>query len=168
MEETPKNSTENREVHVTRRKASSTDEDFVRRTHHAAYYGVVTRQFGSFDEKIQDGYFAQSWKPEHHEILLDEAGREVGYCSIERLHDHIRIHELVIAPEFQGQGIGTKVLQEVQEESRAKKIPVTLQVLRENEAQHLYRKVGFKDIGETDTHIQMEFNPESLGGEASK
>ncbi|MFA6502819.1 MAG: GNAT family N-acetyltransferase [Candidatus Paceibacterota bacterium] len=160
MEETPRNNIEGREIRFTKRKATEADREFVRRTHHAAYYGVVMRQFGSFDEKAQNGYFADSWKPEHHEILLNEAGQEVGYCSIERFHDHIRIHELVIAPEFQGRGVGTKVLQDVLEESRAKKIPVTLQVLKENEARHLYRKVGFKDAGETDTHIQMEFNPQ--------
>ena len=158
MEEIPKNKIENMKSSITRRIAIEVDTDFARKTHHAAYHDVIVRQFGNFDEKMQDDFFAKSWKLETHEILLND-GTEVGYCSIERFPDHIFAHELVLSPEFQGKGIGSQLLQGVIEEAKAKNIPARLQVLKENQAQYLYRNLGFKDTGATDTHIQMEFNP---------
>ncbi len=146
------------ENEITKRIATEADTEFARKTHHAAYHDVVVRQFGNFDEKVQDDFFAESWKSKTHEILLN-GNSETGYCSVEQLSDYIVVHELVLLPEFQRKGIGSKILREVMEEAKAKNIPVKLQVLKENQAQHLYRKLGFKDTGSTDTHIQMEFSP---------
>jgi len=161
MEETPKKTIENMEAKVTKRMAIEADIEFARKTHHRAYHDVIVRQFGNFDEKMQDDFFAKSWKPETHQILMS-GGSEVGYCYIEYFPDHIFAHELVLLPEFQGKGIGSKMLSKVIEEAKAKNIPIKLQVLKENQAQHLYRKLGFKDTGTTDTHIEMEFNPSEI------
>lgn len=145
-------------IKITKRPATEADTEFARKTHHVAYHDVIVRQFGVFDEKIQDEFFVKSWKPETYEILLSE-GVKVGYSSIEHLPDYIFVHGLVLSPEFQGRGIGSKILKEVIEEAKKKNIPIRLQVLKENQAQHLYRRLGFRDIGLTDTHIQMEFDP---------
>lgn len=158
MEVILKNKVENMGAQITKRIATETDTEFARKTHHEAYHDVIVRQFGNFDEKTQDDFFAKSWKPETHEILLSD-GEEAGYCSVERFPGHIFVHELVLSPGFQGKGIGSKFLQELLEEAKGENIPVRLQVLKENQAQHLYRKLGFKDTVITDTHIQMEFNP---------
>jgi GNAT superfamily N-acetyltransferase len=149
---------ESRNIKVTQRLATDADTEFARKVHHAAYHDVIVRQFGNFDEKMQDDFFAKSWKPGIDEILMSEDS-EAGYCSIERSENAIIFHELVLLPEYQGKGIGSKVLQEVMEEAKTKNIPIKLEVLKENQAQHLYRKLGFKDTGSTDTHIEMEFNP---------
>lgn len=73
--------------------------------------------------------------------------------------DFITLHELVLLPEFQGQGIGSKILSEAMEIAKSKNIPARLQVLKENKAAELYRRMGFKQIGETETHFEMEYNP---------
>jgi GNAT superfamily N-acetyltransferase len=57
-------------------------------------------------------------------------GIEAGYISIEYFPDHIVAHELVLLPEFQGKGIGSKLLKEVLEEAKIKHIPVQLRVLK--------------------------------------
>jgi len=149
---------EDLENKITTRIATEADTDFARKTHHAAYHDVIERQFGSFDEKLQDDFFSKSWKPKTFEILL-RGDKEAGYCSIEYTPNHIFIHELVLLPQFQGKGIGSHVLQKVIEESKITSIPAKLQVLKRNQAQHLYRKMGFKDTGQTDTHFEMEFRP---------
>lgn len=157
MEGMQKNSLEH-EIKISKRQATNADTEFARSTHHAAYHDVIIRQFGNFDEKMQDDFFAKSWKPETHEILINNA-TDIGYYSVERSPEIIFLSELVLLPSTQGKGIGTKILEELVQESKAKNIPVKLQVLKENQAQHLYRKLGFKDTGITDTHIQMEFLP---------
>jgi ribosomal protein S18 acetylase RimI-like enzyme len=143
---------------IIKRPAQENDEVFARKTHHTAYHDVIVRQFGDFDEKMQDDFFDKSWKPKTHEILLSNQ-QEIGYCSIERFDDHIRVHELVLSTEFQGKGFGSKILTDLINEAKDKNVPIKLQVLKENQAQYLYRKLGFQDTSETDTHIQMEFNP---------
>ena len=140
----------------TKRKALPSDTDFARQTHHAAYRDVVMRQFGSFDEKTQDKYFAESWKLGNQEILLKD-DKKVGYCSIEYLPNEIIIQQLTILPEFQSQGIGSELLTDVLKEAKIKGTPVKLQVLKKNRAKNLYEKLGFKEIGTTDTHFKMEF-----------
>jgi ribosomal protein S18 acetylase RimI-like enzyme len=146
------------EAQITKRNATAEDTDFARDIHHKAYHDVIIRQFGSWDETMQDNFFKKGWRPETHEIILS-GDSSCGYCSIEYNSEQIYLHELVLSPDFQGKGIGSKILKELIEESKQKNIPIRLQVLKENQAQHLYRKLGFNDKKKTDTHFEMEFDP---------
>ena len=42
-----------------RRTATSSDTEFARTTHHEAYRAVVSRQFGAWDETLQDRLFEE-------------------------------------------------------------------------------------------------------------
>lgn len=143
---------------ITLRKATVEDTEFARKVHHDAYRDVIVRQFGKWEDAPQDGYFEESWKPETHGIIQND-GESCGYCSIEERPDHIVVHELVLSPDFQGQGIGSQVLKGIIEDAKLKGLPIKLQVLRENHAYNLYRKFGFKDTGSTDTHFLMRLDP---------
>jgi ribosomal protein S18 acetylase RimI-like enzyme len=142
---------------VTKRAATQSDREFVRKVHHAAYRDVVVRQFGSWDEKMQDDFFDKSWESQTHEIIIS-SGLPAGYCSIERPAKSIFINDLVLLPAFQGKGIGSKILVDLMEEAKVKNVPIQLNVLKENQAQHLYQKLGFKNTGLTNTHFKMEFS----------
>ncbi len=144
---------------ITRRAATAEDTDFARRVHHEGYHDTVVRQFGEWDEAMQDEFFDNAWNADPHEVMMSDE-RDCGYCAIERHSDHIFLHELVVSNEFQRQGIGSKVLRELIDEAKSKGIPVKLQVLRENvDARRLYTKLGFKDTETTDMHYMMEYNP---------
>ena len=43
---------------ITKRRAEATDAEFARSVHHRAYRDVVIRQYGMWDEKAQDDFFA--------------------------------------------------------------------------------------------------------------
>lgn len=65
-----------------------------------------------------------------------------------------------MAPEFQGQGIGTGVLQQVINDAVAKDKFVALQVAIENlGARRLYERLGFQIIREAPLVIEMRFAP---------
>lgn len=104
---------------ITRRPATNEDKDFARKIHHSAYHDVIVRQFGNWDYLIQDGFFNNEWSPEKYEIILSDESTS-GYCSIERKTDHIFVRELVLSPDSQGKGVGTKILKELIEESKQK------------------------------------------------
>src|SRR5690349_7204800 len=97
---------------LTRRPATSSDTDLARAIHHAAYRPVVERQFGPWDDALQDRLFALDWEPEAgFEILLYD-GRPCGYTCIVDRPDDLHVREIVVAPEFQGRGIGAALLRE--------------------------------------------------------
>ena len=101
-------------------------------------------------------FFESGWKNGlNHEIILcnDEP---CGYCSFEETADGLMLNELVILPEFQNRGIGSRFLREKIDEAKTKKIPVQLQVLKANKAADLYERFGFVKTGETETHFKME------------
>lgn len=56
---------------------------------------------------------------------------------------------------YQGKGIGTKILKDQLEFDKQNKRNTMLQVYKENPAQFLYKKVGFEIYQETDTHYKM-------------
>ena len=139
---------------LERRPADPSDTEFARISHHEAYREVVSRQFGAWDEALQDRLFEEQWTPDQFEIVLYD-GNPCGFLSIEDRPDHIYVSEIVIVPQFQGRGIGSRLLNEEMQRGRETKSPLRLQVLRENRAIELYRRLGFKECGTTETHIRM-------------
>jgi ribosomal protein S18 acetylase RimI-like enzyme len=154
------NSANPEKIELNMRPAEDQDYEFARQVHHAAYHDVVERQFGKWDEQAQDGFFQSAWKGSAHEIIYLN-GEPAGYFSMDETDDLIDLHELVLLPKFQGQGTGTKILNEAIEKAKTKNKVARLQVLKANKAAELYRKLGFSEVGETDTHIKMEFDPNS-------
>ncbi|HMO19294.1 MAG TPA: GNAT family N-acetyltransferase [Oligoflexia bacterium] len=142
---------------ITYREADK-DEDleFGRTVHHSAYRDVVIRQFGSWDEPLQDVFFKEGWNRAPHKIvLLDDV--PIGVLSIAIFLDHLFLSELQILPKYQGKGFGTAIARELMDYSKSLALPLRLQVLLENQAQHLYRRLGFEVVGTTDLHVKMEW-----------
>jgi GNAT superfamily N-acetyltransferase len=134
------------------------DLEFARRTHHAAYHGVVVRQFGSWDREMQDRFFQQGWTRAPHQIVLLH-GRSIGVISVENLDDHIFIHEIQILPEFQKKGIGSRILGDQLAKARQVGKLVKLKVLRGNEARRLYERYGFVCCEESEIDYKMVWQP---------
>jgi ribosomal protein S18 acetylase RimI-like enzyme len=148
---------------LTDRAAAEDDRNFVRETHHAAYEDAVTRQFGRWDVAEQDGFFDRSWDPARMRVLLLD-GEPCGYCVVEDRTDNVQVQELVVHPRYQGKGVGTEVLARAQRLAAERSVPVRLGTFHTNRARELYERVGFRVVGETETHVLMEWTPEpSIG-----
>jgi GNAT superfamily N-acetyltransferase len=141
---------------VSKRQATESDHQFVRSVHHRAYRDVVERQYGPWDEAEADRLFEAVWVAAAHEIVLCDSVAS-GYCRIECRDDVIFVHELVIDPDFQGRGIGTRILESVFKDAVKRALPVRLQTHLVNRAANLYRRLGFRECGRTGTHILMEW-----------
>jgi ribosomal protein S18 acetylase RimI-like enzyme len=146
-------------MNVTRRPATGTDTSFAREAHHGAYREAVERQFGAWDEAKQDHFFARDWADAEFE-MIEVDGVTAGYACIEERDADFHVREIVIHPDFQGRGIGSAVLRETQEHARAKGVPVRLGTFLTNRAAELYRRLGFRETGRTETHVLMEWRPE--------
>ena len=143
-------------MHITKRPALADDVEFARSVHHRAYRGIVVRQYGPWNEEAQDEFFVAAWSSSTHEIILCDDVR-CGYMFVEDGDEDIHVRELVIAPDFQGKGIGTHILRNIISQAMARGVLVRLRTHQLNRAVNLYRRLVFRECGQTDSHILMEW-----------
>ncbi len=148
------------QMKVTRRPANDSDTAFARSAHHQGFRDVVIRQFGTWDEILQDGMFEKDWSSHEFDILLCD-GVPCGYVSVEQHPDYSYVRELVILLEHQGRGIGSAFLRGVIKEAQSRQVSVKLGVLRKSRALKLYQRLGFHQYDRTKTHILMEWHDSS-------
>jgi ribosomal protein S18 acetylase RimI-like enzyme len=141
------------------RPASAVDHSFLRELHHRAYREVVTRQFGSWDERAQDEWFEISLR-DADVFVVELDGAPVGALARKRDRDCFHLVELQILPEHQNQGLGSALLRELLTEARSAALPVRLRVLHENHrARHLYERHRFVVTTTAGAHYLMEWKP---------
>ncbi|HVF49924.1 MAG TPA: GNAT family N-acetyltransferase [Pyrinomonadaceae bacterium] len=145
---------------IDKRPASDADTDFARSVHHQAYRDVVTRQYGVWDVSAQDDFFAGDWDAPAFEIINCD-GTPCGYLCVEDCDGDIHVREIVLLPEFQGRGIGSRILREIIERARLRRIPVRLGTHLANRAANLYRRLGFRQFAQTESHILFEWRADT-------
>ncbi|MBI5724215.1 MAG: GNAT family N-acetyltransferase [Planctomycetes bacterium] len=137
--------------------ATQEDKEFCRRVHHAAYRDVVVRQFGAWDEPLQNMFFEKKWAPADLD-MIQVNGKSAGCICRKVLPDHIWIEEIQLMPEFQERGIGSEIIKRQLNGAIRRGIPVRLQVLKANDrARELYKRLGFQLTGESEHHFLMEW-----------
>ena len=119
----------------------------------------VELTYGPWDEEWQRDYFDQHFHPDGCRIVTCD-GQDVGLVSTVEGEDEVVLSTLEVLPEVQRRGIGTFVLQSVQQEAFALGKAVTLQVLRVNPARRLYERLGFVVVGKTEKHFSMRASPQ--------
>jgi len=65
------------------------------------------------------------------------------------------IVQVQISPEYQGKGIGSKIIRSILEQAEGDGQDVTLSVLKGNPAKDLYRRLGFAAVSESDAEYTM-------------
>ncbi len=120
-----------------------------------AMRGYVEETWGKWDEAEQLQKHRTNFTPETYRIILvkDEVA---GLVAVEEFPSYIWLVKLYLLAKYRGQGIGSQVLQGVQQSATAQDKPVTLRVLRVNKrAQALYAKHGFKVTEESAERLHM-------------
>jgi ribosomal protein S18 acetylase RimI-like enzyme len=90
-------------------------------------------------------------------LLIYEKDHPKGFASFglrnEEPHVH-KLHKIYVLPQTQGKGYGRRLIQEVIQLIKEKKMHVLdLNVNRNNQAKHFYEKMGFNVIREEDIPI---------------
>jgi len=136
--------------------ADDSDKSYFQELHEQCYRDVVTRQFGSWESKIQRLNFNAKWPAQQFsKIIMD--GLVVGGIWIDE-HDEFRqVREIQIHPTYQGQGVGTRVMQDVIDRSQQMGKKLMLKVLHENHALGLYKRLGFVITDDTGVQYVMEY-----------
>ena len=135
------------------RAAASNDYDFLYDLKVATMKEYVAATWG-WDDADQEESFRQRFKPDGWNIIVVD-NQDVGALRVRRKEMEIHLVNIAILPQYQGHGLGSRIINSVLEEARDTDLPVTLQVLKVNPARGLYERLGFTVIGETETHYLM-------------
>jgi ribosomal protein S18 acetylase RimI-like enzyme len=137
------------------RPATRAESDALFAIHREALGVYVEQTWGPWDDARQRDYWGEHWPSTRQVILVDD--ELAGFLDVEPRAGAVHVGNIELSPAVQGRGIGTAILRAVQADAKAENKSVGLQVLKVNPARRLYVRLGFKDVGETETHFQMEW-----------
>jgi ribosomal protein S18 acetylase RimI-like enzyme len=135
------------------RRVNEADSDFLYRLKRACLKEYVTAIWG-WDEAQQRRRFDNTFDPAASEIVV-AFGRDVGQYSVEVLPGEIYLSGLYVLPAYQRQGLGSRILGDLLATARRLECQVRLQVLVDNPARNLYKRLGFRVANRTETHYIM-------------
>lgn len=142
----------------TLRPCTEEDFEFIFKLKVLCFKWYVEKIYGWDEEKQRALTHAELLNNLNAMRIIQVDGKDAGLStfSVDENNDG-RIGLFAILPEFQGQGIGTRVLQDIISDNPNRRL--YLKVYKENPARHLYERVGFKLYGETITHYLYEQIP---------
>lgn len=131
------------------------DYEFVYEIKKNSYKKYVEECWGSWIEEDQRKYFETfiSAVKDNAYIIMD-GEKKIGFYNGEILENgNYEVGNICIIPEYQGKGIGSKVLKDIIEKYKDKDIEI--QYFKQNPVGKLYERLGFIHSGETEFHYQM-------------
>ena len=132
------------------------DYEFVYEVKKNAYKKYVEECWGSWVEDDQRKYFERfiAAVKGNAFIIMDE-NKKIGFYNGEVSESgNYEIGNICIIPEYQGKGIGTKILKDKIEDNKDRDIEI--QYFKQNPVGSLYARLGFVPNGETEFHYQMK------------
>lgn len=129
--------------------------EFVYEVKKNAYKKYVEECWGSWDEEAQRGFFDKFINSvKDNAYIIMDGDNKIGFYNGEVLSNgNYEVGNICIIPEYQGKGIGTKILKEKLEENKDR--DVEIQYFKQNPVGKLYDRLGFIPNGETEFHYQM-------------
>lgn len=132
------------------------DYEFVYEVKKNAYKKYVEECWGSWIEEDQRKYFEKFITTvKAKAFIIVDGDRKIGFYNGEVLENgNYEIGNICIIPEYQGKGIGTKILKDKIDENKDRDIEI--QYFKQNPVGSLYARLGFVPNGETEFHYQMK------------
>jgi ribosomal protein S18 acetylase RimI-like enzyme len=123
---------------------------------HKAALGEYIAATWGWDDAWQFDFFREHCRPEVRSVI-EVKGQSVGFIDLAERDGCIWLDNIEIDPEHQGNGIGSAIIKDLIARARATRVRLRLQVLKVNKrAEALYKRLGFRQIDETVTHLVME------------
>lgn len=149
------------------RHAGAEDEEFLFRLYVAGRSREL-ETVGWNQEQIENfcemQYRALMWQ---HKISFAGAedqivqlGQErIGRLKVLETDERLLLVDIALVPQFQQQGIGTELLEQLKTRAREARKPLRLHALVGSAGLRLYERLGFTRTGEDNAYIEMEYQP---------
>jgi len=97
----------------------------------------------------------------YHVVLLD--GKPAGRLWFAPGDDEFHLVDIAVHPKLQSKGIGTVLVQRLQQEAVKARLPIRCSVFRFNPGSlRFHQRLGFSIVREDQTHYYMEWRPVPL------
>jgi GNAT superfamily N-acetyltransferase len=115
---------------------------------HLEYAGLYlddTAHMLGIDEFFSDSY------------IISYQNKAIGLLKLGLFADKIHLRQFQLLPQYQGLGIGSRVLELVKRKAQVKQLAITLNVLLKNPAKQLYLRHDFVVIDSNKLEYQMRW-----------
>ena len=140
---------------IRTRPATEGDRAFIERVFVSGAREMITEARGAWDEERERASFREELDLAST-FIVRSAQDDVGFLTCltsERLN---RLYTICILPEYQGRGVGTRVIQSLIESTQREGRELELRVLKTNSrARALYERLGFRVFADTEYHHRM-------------
>jgi len=141
----------------TLRNSEEKDQAWLEVLRREVYRELFNLTWGGWDEERHQRHFSSFLKYGNIQII-EVSGSPVGVLQISESENELTIDEVQISPDYQGQGLGSKVLTDVINRAKELSKKITLATgLKNQGAFKLYRRLGFQETKRTETHIHMMY-----------
>ena len=130
--------------------------DFIYNVKKNSYKKYVEEYWGTWNDKEQQIRFKSSIdRNKNNTYIIIYENKKIGFYQGKLINkDTYYIENICIIPEYQGKGIGTKILSDIIE--KYKEYNVEIQYFKNNPVGNLYKKLGFNIYDETEFHYKMK------------
>jgi ribosomal protein S18 acetylase RimI-like enzyme len=111
--------------------------------------------------EAQDAWWQENYAEASFDVILAD-GEPVGRLYVHRGPSEIRIVDIALLPEHRGNGIGTRLLDDLLAEGDARGKSVTIHVERMNPALRLYERLGFSVAEDKGVYLFLERPPRTM------
>jgi ribosomal protein S18 acetylase RimI-like enzyme len=131
---------------VALRPARPADSEFCYQLHKAAMGDYVAAIWG-WDEQRQRDFHTRGFAPGRWQIITAN-GADAGMLDVEYRPGEIYLGRIEILPDYQGRGIGSRLINALLDEAAQKGQDLVLEVLTVNHrAYALYQRLGLREVG---------------------
>jgi GNAT superfamily N-acetyltransferase len=120
-------------------------------------------RIGRFDEWRAYDRFRNSYRPHYTRLIMRPQGELAGCVAMGPADGDLLLEHFYIAPEQQGKGLGSAVLQRLLGEADAAGLPIRLSVLQQSDAGRFYARHGFTQTGEDEWDVYYRRPPQTSG-----
>jgi ribosomal protein S18 acetylase RimI-like enzyme len=106
----------------------------------------------------QDAWWRENYGGASFDVILVE-GESAGRLYVHRGPSEIRIVDIALLPEHRGNGVGTRLLEDLLAEGDGTRKTVTIHVERMNPALRLYERLGFSVAEDKGVYLFLERPP---------
>lgn len=117
---------------------------------------ATSRTFLDMQFHAQDLHYKERY-PQADFCVIERDGTPVGRLYVDRAHDELRVIDISVVTAQRDQGIGTRLLRDLQAEAQRDGRLLVLSVAVDNRARSLYRRLGFVESELHGMHIGMRW-----------
>lgn len=116
----------------------------------------LTEAVSQWNEPAQQKIVEQAVGDSGTSIMRSDKA-DVGWLQVEETRYAVTLKQIFLLPTSRNQGLGTSFLKWMQERADRKRKDLSLDVLNNNPARHLYERLGFRIITTAGSKITMRY-----------